>query len=270
MACASDAAPGMAGGVAQESVVAPLAGEEREPVAAPAAADEPEPEAAPLAAGEPQPGAVPASAQAPEAGEGLSTGADDEAGADPAAAIDPEMAVEPEPCLESDNHEAKLAHDLEELTARAEKADEYLELAQRTQADFENYRKRAAREAAAAQERGMVRLARELLPAVDNLDRALAAAGTAATAQDEQPANDGSATLVSGIKLVHADVIAALARVGIEPFSPQGEPFDPQYHEAIAQQPIEGAEPGTVVEVYQRGFRLGDSVLRPARVVVAG
>ena len=74
----------------------------------------------------------------------------------------------------------KLQRDLEELTAKASKADEYLELAQRTKADFENYRKRAARETAAAQERGVAKLAKELLPAVDNLDRALEAAETAA------------------------------------------------------------------------------------------
>jgi molecular chaperone GrpE len=169
---------------------------------------------------------------------------------------EPESRPAPEP--EAD-HEAQLEHDLEELTAKAEKADEYLELAQRTKADFENYRKRAARETAAAQERGIVKLALELLPAVDNLDRALAA-------------TDGSGdteNLVSGLKLVHAGVLAALARVGIEPYSPQGERFDPQLHEAVAQQPVEGVEPGTVVEIYQRGYRLGDSVLRPARVVVA-
>ena len=178
--------------------------------------------------------------------------------------------------------------DLEELTAKAGKADEYLALAQRTQADFENYRKRAMREAAAAQDRGVAKLAKELLPAVDNLDRALEAAlavagspgnpGTAANpgnpGEPAQPGvsapENGSNPLISGIKLVHADVIAALARFGIEPFSPVGEPFDPQHHEAIAQQPVEGAQPGTVVEVYQRGYRLGDSVLRPARVVVAG
>ncbi len=65
-------------------------------------------------------------------------------------------------------------------------------------------------------------------------------------------------------------MIAALARVGIEGFSPEGEPFDPQHHEAVAQQPVEGAEPGTIVEVYQRGYALGDTVIRPARVVVAG
>jgi len=69
---------------------------------------------------------------------------------------------------------------------------------------------------------------------------------------------------------VHADVLAALQRAGIERFSPEGQQFDPQRHEAVAQQPVEGAEPGTIVEVYQRGYLLGDSVIRPARVVVAG
>jgi molecular chaperone GrpE len=162
---------------------------------------------------------------------------------------------EPEP-----DHEAKLERDLEELTARADKADQYLELAQRTKADFENYRKRASREAAAAQERGIAKLALELLPAVDDLDRAMQATD----------GHEESDTLASGVKLVHAGVLAALARLGIEPYSPVGERFDPQHHEAVAQQPVEGAEPGTIVEVYQRGYRLGESVLRPARVVVAG
>jgi molecular chaperone GrpE len=155
------------------------------------------------------------------------------------------------------------AVDVEALRAKAEKADEYLDLAQRTRAEFENYRKRTAREAAAAQERGAAKLALELLPAIDNLDRALAHASAA-------PGENGDASLLSGIKHVQADVLAALKRAGIEPFSPEGEPFDPQYHEAVAQQPFEGAVPGTVVEVYQRGYRLGEIVLRPARVVVAG
>jgi molecular chaperone GrpE len=159
-----------------------------------------------------------------------------------------------------DDHAGELAGDLDELTARAEKADAYLKLAQRTQADFENYRKRAAREASAAQERGVVKLTRELLPAVDNLDRALEAVASS---------TDG-ADLVAGIKLVHAEVLAALARVGVEPFHPEGEPFDPSCHEAVAQQPVDGAPPGTVAEVYQRGYRLGDTVIRPARVLVAG
>ncbi len=148
--------------------------------------------------------------------------------------------------------------DVAALSAKAEKADEYLDLAQRTRAEFENYRKRAVREAAAAQERGAAKLALELLPAIDNLDRAL------------EHASNGDASFVSGIKHVRRDVLAALKRSGIEPFSPDGEAFDPQMHEAIAQRPFEGAEPGTVVEVYQRGYRLGESILRPARVVVAG
>jgi molecular chaperone GrpE len=171
----------------------------------------------------------------------------------------------------TDDHERQLEHDIEQLTAKAEKAEEYLELAQRTRADFENYRKRAAREAAAAQERGIAKLAKELLPAVDNLDRALEAAQAAtATPGQGAPAQDnGATTLVDGIKLVHSEVINALARAGIERFSPEGERFDPQEHEAIAQLPAPGKESGTVVEVYQRGYRLGEVVIRPARVVVA-
>jgi molecular chaperone GrpE len=167
---------------------------------------------------------------------------------------------EPEALDAEDGHEQRVERDLEELAAKAQKADEYLELAQRTRADFENYRKRAARETAAAQERGVIKLVRELLPAVDNLDRAVAAVDAASNGDD----------LVSGIKLVHAEVIAALSRAGVERFCTEGERFDPELHEAVAQQPFEGAEPGTIVEVYQLGYRLGDSVIRPARVLVAG
>jgi molecular chaperone GrpE len=151
------------------------------------------------------------------------------------------------------------------LEAKAAKADEYLALAQRTQADFENFRKRAARDAAAATQRGATKLAKELLPAVDNLERALA------HAPESDPAEAGDEdAFVAGVKAVHADLIAALQRAGIERYSPEGEPFDPTLHEAVAQQPFEGFEPGTVVEVFQRGYRIGESVVRPARVVVAG
>jgi molecular chaperone GrpE len=183
-------------------------------------------------------------------------GAVDEAASGPASedasAADERAAVQ--------DDEQQVERDLEELTAKARKADEYLELAQRTKADFENYRRRAAREAAAAQERGVIKLVRELLPAVDNLDRALAAATTSGNGDE----------LASGVKLVHDELIAALSRAGVELFSPQGERFDPEHHEAVAQRPVEGAQAGTVVEVYQQGCRLGDAVIRPARVVVAG
>lgn len=187
---------------------------------------------------------------------------------DPEAPVGPSVPLdeeEPEDELPyADTAQAPEPDEMTELAAKAGKADQYLALAQRTQADFENFRKRAARETAAAQDRGAAKLAKELLPAVDNLDRALEAAQSSGDCADDER------TLISGIKLVHAEVIAALARVGIEPFDPVGEPFDPQHHEAVAQQPVEGAEPGTIVEVYQRGYRLGDTILRPARVVVAG
>ncbi|HEX3616582.1 MAG TPA: nucleotide exchange factor GrpE [Solirubrobacteraceae bacterium] len=151
----------------------------------------------------------------------------------------------------------QVQQDLHELASKAEKAEEYLALAQRTQADFENYRKRAARDAALAQDRGVAKLAKELLPAIDNLDRALKAA------------SEENSPLAEGIKLVHTDLLSALQRLGVEPFSPDGEQFDPQLHEAVAQQPVEGVESGFVAEVFQQGFRLGETVLRPARVLVA-
>jgi len=155
-----------------------------------------------------------------------------------------------------DDDASELEGDLDELVAIAAQRDEYLALAQRTQADFENYRKRVAKESAVAAERGVAKLAKELLPALDNLDRALEAAAA------EDP-------LLEGVRLVRAELSAALARVGVESFDPKGEQFDPVHHEAMAQQPVEGAASGTVAEVYQPGYRLNGTVIRPARVVVA-
>ena len=182
-----------------------------------------------------------------------------EAAAAEAAAADGVHAaapVEPEGDADADAAEA-VEVDLELLRTKAAERDEYLAIAQRTQADFENYRKRMTREVGTAESRGITRLAKELLPALDNLDRAIAAASS------------GQDSLVEGFRLVHAEITTALARLGIEGFAPKGEQFDPTQHEAMAQQPVEGAESGTVVEVYQPGYRLNDTVLRPARVVVA-
>jgi molecular chaperone GrpE len=151
---------------------------------------------------------------------------------------------------------AEIEEDLDELVKVGAQRDEYLALAQRTQADFENYRKRVARESVLAQERGVMKLAKELLPALDNLDRALEAAD-----QDDP--------LLQGVRLVREELSAALARMGVESFSPAGEPFDPAFHEAMAQRPLPGVPCGTVAEVYQPGYRLGDQIIRPARVVVA-
>ena len=190
----------------------------------------------------------------------------EEEAAEQAASTD---GVHPEPAAEAtapaENAEQQAAErveeDLDELRARAAERDEYLALAQRTQADFENYRKRMSKETATARDRGVKQVVEELLPALDNFERALAAA--------EAEEADSEHHLTKGIRLVQQDLVNALARVGIESFSPKGEAFDPTQHEAMAQQPVEGAQAGTVVEVYQQGYRLAGNVIRPARVVVA-
>ena len=136
--------------------------------------------------------------------------------------------------------------------------DEYLALAQRTQADFENFRKRAAKEAASAGERAKSGLGGELLPVVDNLERALESAGKA----EEH--------LAGGVRLVHSELVSVLARNGVEAFDPKGEKFDPTFHEALSTREEEGADSGTVLDVVEKGYRLNGAVLRPARVVVSG
>ncbi len=135
--------------------------------------------------------------------------------------------------------------------------DEYLDLAQRAKADFENYRKRTAREAADAERRGKLALARELVPSVDSLERAMAVA------------EDGS-EVARGLELVHGELVATLARAGVEAFDPVGEPFDPSHSEVVSTQPAAGeGKAGVVVETLDRGYRSDGTVLRPARVIVA-
>ena len=142
--------------------------------------------------------------------------------------------------------------------------DEYLELAKRTQADFENYRKRMAAEVQAAGVRGKAELAAQVVSVVDTLEKALEAAGVDAA--------DGPAPkepLAEGFFLTYRELLAALQRAGVEAFDPAGESFDPQRHEALQKLPVDGTEPGTVVEVIQKGYRLGDQLIRPARVAVS-
>ena len=134
--------------------------------------------------------------------------------------------------------------------------EDYLALAQRIQADFENYRKRAAREAAQAGERAKSGLIRELLPVVDNLERALASA------------EEGEQHLAEGVRLVHSELIAVLERNGVEQFDPAGEKFDPSEHEALSVR--EDGDAGMVLDVVEKGYRSNGTVLRPARVVVSG
>jgi molecular chaperone GrpE len=147
--------------------------------------------------------------------------------------------------------------ELEEKLAEVERErDEYLNDLKRVAADFENYRKRVARDQEGLVARAHERLVKELLPVLDDLERALEAA-----AQHEE------AKLEEGVRLVHRELVEALAREGLVEVETDGQ-FDPHVHEALLSQPSE-QEDGSVIEVLQKGYRLGDRVLRPARVVVS-
>jgi molecular chaperone GrpE len=144
----------------------------------------------------------------------------------------------------------------ERAAALERERDEYLDSLQRLKAEFDNYRKRSAREQESLVARAHERLVKELLPVLDDLERAL----EAATEHEE-------AKLEEGVRLVHRALSDILTREGLAEIDTDG-PFDPHVHEALLAQPAE-AESGSVVEVLQKGYRLGDRVLRPARVVVA-
>src|SRR3954454_14869361 len=144
----------------------------------------------------------------------------------------------------------------EQLAALEAEPDERLNDLKRVAADFENYRKRVARDQEGLVARAHERLLQELLPVLDDLERAFEAA-----AQHEE------AKLEEGVRLVYRELVEALAREGLVEVETDGQ-FDPHVHEALVSQPSE-REDGSVIEVLQKGYRLGDRVLRPARVVVS-
>jgi molecular chaperone GrpE len=156
-----------------------------------------------------------------------------------------EEAVEPEP-----------EHELDVEAVVAER-DRYLDQLQRLAADFENFRKRAAREYESLASRAAERLVTELLPVLDDLGRALEAA------EEHEEAK-----LEEGVRLVHRQLADTLRKEGLQEVPTDGM-FDPHVHEALLAQPVDGRESGEIVDVVQKGYRLGDRVLRPARVVVA-
>jgi molecular chaperone GrpE len=160
-----------------------------------------------------------------------------------------------EPRLEEQSLEDEelIEEPVEEETPPAPDHDAYLRLA----ADFDNYRKRVAREHAELTTRANERLVNELLPVLDDLERALEAAS-----EHEE------AKLEEGVKLVHRSLASLLERHGLKEIDTEGA-FDPHVHEALLAQPAEDAEEGSVLQVLQKGYRLGDKVLRPARVIVA-
>jgi len=144
----------------------------------------------------------------------------------------------------------------EELAAVTRERDEYLDALQRLKAEFDNYRKRVAREQDAARERAAERLVKDLLPMLDDLERAV-----------EHAVEHGEVKLADGVRLVHRALATMLTREGLQEVETEGA-FDPHSQEALLSQPSEEPE-GTVIQVVQKGYRLGDRVLRPARVVVS-
>jgi molecular chaperone GrpE len=160
--------------------------------------------------------------------------------------------------VEAQESAEEVEQDLEALLADVTRErDEYLDLARRAKADFENYRKRAAQQTADSAKRGKAELARELLPAIDSLERALDAA------------ESDSDALAKGVSLVRDQLLETLKRAGVEAYDPVGERFDPTWHEALSTRPANDVESGTVLETLDRGYRLDGQVLRAARVVVS-
>ncbi|MFM8303186.1 MAG: nucleotide exchange factor GrpE [Actinomycetota bacterium] len=157
--------------------------------------------------------------------------------------VDPEALADAPP-------ESSVVEDL------ARERDEMRLLAQRVQADFENYKKRVQRDQAETAERGTSLLVEQLLPVLDNFDLALSSL------------EDADEKVRKGVELVYADFLAVLERVGVERIATDGMPFDPEMHEAVLHEPGDG-EP-TVVGTMRPGYRLKGRVLRPAMVKVAG
>ena len=157
----------------------------------------------------------------------------------------------------TDEHAEQEVQEVDELAALTQERDDYLDRLQRLKAEFDNYRKRAARDQESLVARSTERLVKELLPVVDDLERALEAA-----------AKHEEATLEEGVRLVHRALRDTLAKEGLVEIETDGK-FDPHVHEALVAQPSE-ADEGSVIDVVQKGYRLGDRVLRPARVVIAG
>ncbi|HEY5915223.1 MAG TPA: nucleotide exchange factor GrpE [Verrucomicrobiae bacterium] len=153
------------------------------------------------------------------------------------------------------------AEQLEELKQRAAKADENWDRLLRTTADFDNYKKRAAREKQEAVKYANEGLLEKLIPVLDTFDMALAAT------QDGKP--EAAQSLQTGITMVHQQLKAALAGAGLEEVDAAGKPFDPNLHEAVSQKETAEVPDGTVVQQLRKGYRLNGRLLRPASAIVS-
>jgi molecular chaperone GrpE len=155
----------------------------------------------------------------------------------------------------------ELSHsEYEELKTLARERDEFYRRLQRAVADYQNLQKRLEKLRQSARESVLRSLGEAILPVADSLALALQAA--------EQ--TEGGEQIVEGLRLVEKDFYAALARFDIHPVDAEGQPFDPHFHEALFQQPAADVEPNTVLRELKRGFVMGDLVLRPSQVIVAG
>ena len=150
---------------------------------------------------------------------------------------------------------------IEELKSRAAKADENWERLLRTTADFDNFKKRAAREKIEAAQYASYSLIQKLLPVLDNFEMASAAAQNAE--------GDKLAALQAGVAMIQQQLKAALAETGLEEIESAGQPFDPNYHEAVSEQESADVAEGSVLQQLRKGYKLKDRLLRPATVIVA-
>ena len=144
---------------------------------------------------------------------------------------------------------------LGQLTQAEQQRDEYLQMAQRVQADFDNFRRRNNSVRSEAFEDGAAAFIKTILPVLDNLERALAV-------------ESSDQSLCSGVQLVQKQLLEALEKRGVTPIDRMGEPFDPKLEDAVVQGTPEEGEPGTVAQVLLKGYRMGDNVLRHAMVKV--
>lgn len=172
-----------------------------------------------------------------------------------AGASEIEVSEETAPAAENAAPEPTLE---EQLAAREKEARDNWDRFVRERADLENYRKRVNREKEELLNYGNKSLIEEILPIVDNMERALAHAS-----------EDGQAAVVEGIRMTHGMLVAALRKFGVTPIESVGTPFDSAYHQAMAQVPTDDCPPNTVVEEYQKGYLLKERLLRPAMVTVS-
>ncbi|WP_169976623.1 nucleotide exchange factor GrpE [Tautonia rosea] len=169
-----------------------------------------------------------------------------------------EVSTDPKARTAAQGTDATNAAMRQELDEVVRQRDDYLEQLRRSQADFLNFQKRSRSQAEADRVYAAAPLANDLLAVMDNFERAIEAAR-----------QSGAEGIITGLDMVHKQLLDALAKHGVEPISAMGEAFDPNIHEALMQQPSAEHPEGTVVAELSRGYRLQDRVLRPSRVAVS-